>query len=295
MYKLSFLHYINQYVIINSKGEVGVAVVNSKLGRFSLFLANPMVAKINKVEESGEPSCKASGIVRKTIFLLLLTIIGVAIFFLTSSMVPDSYINAEGYNINIPEAIIAVSAIFIGIIGTFISFKFVRSAFFFGSVYSLGQGYAVAFACNIFGLQYVYPCLIALALTILIVLVMLILYRFHLVNVHKKFISVVLTLFFVGLLLTLGVFVMNAIPATQEYAQFIINNSAIVAVAGAVGIIIACLLLLIDFEVIDYSIDNKLPKKYEWLSAFALSFSIIEVYLKILNFLLQATQNKKES
>ena len=129
-----------------------MAVVDSKLGRFSLFLANPMVAKINKVNESGEPSCQAS------------------------SMVPDSYINVEGFNVNLTEVIIAGATVFLGIIGTFISFKFVKSAFFFGTIYSLGQGYAVAFACHLFGLEYVYPCLIALALTILIVLVMLILY-----------------------------------------------------------------------------------------------------------------------
>ena len=30
-----------------------MAVVDSKVGRVGLFLANPMVAKINKVEESG--------------------------------------------------------------------------------------------------------------------------------------------------------------------------------------------------------------------------------------------------
>lgn len=270
-----------------------MAVVKSKLGRFSLFLANPMVAKMDKIEESGEPSCTTASIVRKTLFFLLLTIVGIAIFFLTSSMVPDSYINAEGYDVNVYEAAIACGSLLLGAIGTVFCFKFVKASFLFGSIYSLGQGYAVAFLCHIFGSEVAYPCFIALGITMLIVIVMLLLYRLHLVKIDHKFVSVLLTLIVVGLLLALGLFVMNQIPETQEYAKFIMDNGVLVSCLGATGIIVASLFLLIDFEVINHSVESKLPKKYEWLGAFALSFSIIELYLKILNFVLQAAQKKE--
>lgn len=269
-------------------------VVNSKVGRFGLFLANPMVAKVDKVNESGEPSCQVGSIVRKTLFLLLLTIVGVAVFFLTSSMVPESYIEAEGYDINVYEAAIACGALFLGAIGTWLYFKFVRSAALFGSIYSFGQGYAVAFLCHILVAQYVYPCLITLGLTILIVIAMLLLYQLHLVRIDRKFVSVLLTLICVGLLLALGVYVMNMIPATKEYAKYIMDNSAIVIGAAAVGIVVASLFLLVDFEVINHSVETKLPKKYEWLSSYALSFSIIEIYLKVLNFIIQLASNKNK-
>lgn len=273
-----------------------MAVVESKVGRFGLFLANPMVAKINKVEESGEPSCTAKGISLKVIFFLLLTIAGVAIFFATSSMVPTTYMEqVEGYEVNLIEAAIAFGSIFIGLLGTFISFKFVRSSFLFGSIYSLGQGYGLAFLFHIFGYEFVYPGLIALGLTILIVLVMLFLYQAHIVKVEKKFLSCLATLIVVGALLALGVYVMTLIPATKEYADFIINNSIVISIAGAIGIIVATLFLLVDFEVINHSLQSKLPKKYEWLSAFALSFSIIEIYFKIFNFIIQAAGNKNEA
>lgn len=271
-----------------------MAVVKSKIGKFGLFLANPMVAKMDKVSESGDPSCTAKGIILKTIFFLVLTIVGVSVFFATSSMVPTTYIeNIDGYEINLIEAGIAFGSILLGLIGTIISFKFVRSSFFFGSIYSLGQGYGLSFLFHIFGYQYVYPCLIALGLTILIVLVMLFLYNIHLVKVEKKFVSCLTTLIVVGAILALGVFIMNNIPATKEYATFIIDNGIIIGIAGAVGIIIATLFLLVDFEVINHSIQSRLPKKYEWLSAFALSFSIIEVYFKIFNFIARASGNKK--
>ena len=45
-----------------------MAVAKSKVGRFGLFLANPMVAKIDKVEEHGDPACSYKGIISKTFF-----------------------------------------------------------------------------------------------------------------------------------------------------------------------------------------------------------------------------------
>ncbi len=273
-----------------------MAVVESKVGRLGLFLANPMVAKMDKVEESGTPSCTAQGIILKTIFFLLLTIAGVTIFFATSSMIPTTYIeNIEGYDINLIEAAIAFGSILIGLLGTLICFKFVKASFFFGSIYSLSQGYALSFLFHIFGYQYVYPCLIALGLTILIVLVMLFLYKAHIVKVEKKFASCLATLVVVGILLALGVYIMTLIPATKEYANFIIDNSIIISLAGVIGIIVATLFLLVDFEVINHSIQSNLPKKYEWLGAYALSFAIIEIYFKILNFIIQAAGNKNEN
>ncbi len=268
-----------------------MAVVDSKVGRVGLFLANPMVAKINKVEESGEPASTSGGIARKTIFLLLLTVVGLIISLYANNIFPTTYVqNIEGYDINLIEAGIVGGAALLGIIGTFISFKFVRSAFFFGSLYSLSQGYILAYVFRFFGNEYLYPCLIAVILTIAVVLAMLLLYRAKIIGNNKKFLSVIATLFTASILISLTVFILNAIPATKDFAKYILDNNVLVIGAGIIGIIISCLFLLVDFTVIDHSLEEKLPKKYEWLSAFALSFSILELYFKILNFVLRAMQ-----
>lgn len=273
-----------------------MAVTNSKLGRFGLFLANPMVAKMDKVEESGEPSATVGGIAGKTVFFLLLTLVGVTLFFVTNGFVSTEYVETiEGYSVNLIEAGIAFGSLFLGIIGTFICFKFVRASFLFGSIYSLSQGYSLALLFHIFGSDYIFPGLLVLGITVLLVLSMLLLYRLHLVSVTKKFVSVLVTLIFVGILLALGVYVMEMFPATKTYADFIINNKAIVIGCAAFGIVVATLFLLVDFEVIDHSVEAHLPKKYEWLGAFALSFSIIELYLKIFNFLFQSMSNNSSN
>ncbi len=268
-----------------------MAVVNSKVGRLGLFLANPMVAKIDKVKESGEPSSTAKGITKKTIFFLLLTVVGVLIYLLAHPYMSTAYTEmVEGYEVNLIEAGIAFGSLILGLLGTFICFKFVRSAFFFGSLYSFAQGYFLTFLFHALGEDFLFPCLVALSLTLLLVFTMLILYRLKWVRIDKKFSSCIATLVVVGVLLTIIVAILNAIPQTKEYVQFIVDNTVAITISGIVGIIFATLLLLVDFSVIDYSLQEKLPKKYEWLSAFALSFSVIELYLKILNFVLRFLQ-----
>ncbi len=265
-----------------------MAVAKSKVGRFGLFLANPMVAKIDKVEEKGAPPCSYKGIISKTFFLLFLTVVGVLVYFLTHEFMPTSaVINVDNFIFNYIEAIIAFSSIILAAIGTFIVFKFVRSAHFFGMFYSLAEGYFLAFLFNAAGTDFLFTCLIAFGITILLVASMLLLYKSHLIKVDKKFFSCLITLIFVGIILSILVTIMSFIPVTKEYVKFITDNIGVVTICGALGIIVASLFLLVDFEVIDHSVEDNLPKKYEWLGAFALSFSVIELYLKVLNFVIR--------
>ncbi len=270
-----------------------MSVVESKISRFWLFLANPMVAKINKIEETGENGevLKRNSIVLKTLFFILLTAIGVGLFFLIDKIVPTQYVvKISGVKVNIIEACIAFGGLFLGLLGTLISFKFVKSASLFGSIYSLMIGYSLVFASNFAGRSYVIPVLIALGITMLIVLVMSILYGLHIININKKFVSIIVTLIVVEGLLALLVYITSLIPATTKYAKLIMENKILVLTLSMIGIVIASLFLLVDYEIINNSIEKQLPKKYEWLCAYALSFSIIELYIKILNFILRFTQ-----
>ena len=87
-------------------------VVESKVGRVGLFLANPMVAKLNKIEETENDEAAAKGI---------------ALFFLTANLFPSNYmINIGGYDINYLQAIICFRVLLVGCIDAFIVFKFVK-------------------------------------------------------------------------------------------------------------------------------------------------------------------------
>lgn len=75
-----------------------MAVVESKVGRVGLFLANPMVAKLNKQEKMKQLQ---KGIALKTVFLIHLTIEEIVLFFLTANLFPFNYMmNISRYDIN---------------------------------------------------------------------------------------------------------------------------------------------------------------------------------------------------
>ena len=223
-----------------------------------------------------------------------MTIIGVVVFFSTSSMIPSSYIEVEGIEINQNEAIISLILLALAALAPILSFIFIRLSGILGTIYSFAQGYVLSFLIHAIGYSYVYPCLIALGLTILLVLVMLALYRLKLVKIDSKFISVVTTVIVMLALCSLLVFIAYQIPQFKEFAEFIYENRVVAITCGSVLVAIASLLLLVDFEVIHHCTEEHLDKKYEWLGAFALSFSIIELYFKILTLVLRLT-SKKES
>ena len=47
---------------------------------------------------------------------------------------------------------------------------------------------------------------------------------------------------------------------------------------------------MVDFDTIERSVEQKLPKKYEWIVAFGLAYTIIYLFLKIFNLICKLTQ-----
>ncbi|MEG0368017.1 MAG: Bax inhibitor-1/YccA family protein, partial [Coprobacillus sp.] len=271
-----------------------LAASTTGISKFSIFMMNPMVRKLDKVEEHADHHATYGGVIRKTLFLLVLTLAGAVVFFATNSLAPTSYnYVVEGYTVNLFEAGIVGGSLLLTLLFPIITFKFVRTSMVLGSLYSLAQGYALAFVCHVFGGEYTYPVALAFLLTLIIVATMLIIYRMRLININKKFMSIVATLFFTMVICSVLVFVSGMFPQTRFIYDLIMENSILAIASSVIGIIIVCLFLLVDFEVINHCVKDQLPKKYEWLAAFALSFSIIELYLKILNLILRITQKSK--
>ena len=159
-------------------------------------------------------------------------------------------------------------------------------------MYSLIQGYALAFLFHIFGDKYLYPAVFALLITIFIVLLMLVLYRAKIVKVEKKFASILIMTIFMGIIIAIAYFIISFIPFLQPFIEYLQNNSFIYITVGIVSIIISALFLLVDFEVLNRSITSEISKKYEWLAAYGLSFSIINVYFRIFELLIDVTNKK---
>lgn len=80
------------------------------------------------------------------------------------------------------------------------------------------------------------------------------------------------------------------IPALSAITVSITNimaNPIVSTVFGIAFIVIACLFLLADFEAVHQIVENKLDKKYEWACAFGIAYTVLYLYIKILQILIQ--------
>jgi len=81
----------------------------------------------------------------------------------------------------------------------------------------------------------------------------------------------------------------SLIPATRPLVLSMTHNVGLMIVVDLVGILIASMFLISDFTVIDNCVKEGYPKEYEWSAAFGLVFTVIWIYLKILDILIRLT------
>ena len=163
-----------------------------------------------------------------------------------------------------------------------------------GTLYSASQGYVISFLVFNVLKGYEYLGLEALLLTVAVVAVMSWLYSTGAIKADKKFRTVLLSLLLgsVGLGVLSGVGFL--IPATRPYVQAMMQNSAITIAIDVVGLIIAALFLISDFSMIDTCVKEGYPKEFEWSAAFGLVFTVIWIYLKILDLLTKFAGKKND-
>lgn len=84
--------------------------------------------------------------------------------------------------------------------------------------------------------------------------------------------------------------VMHFIPGLNIVAMGIdgiLANPVVSIISSIVFIIIAGIFLVADFNGIEECVERKMDKSYEWMAAFGLAYTIIYLYFKILNLLVQ--------
>ena len=175
----------------------------------------------------------------------------------------------------------------------FVAFLVRRAIPVLGTLYCLGTGYILGFIASSI-VDYRTILLIAVVITMAIVAAMCVLYASGIVKVTKKFRTVVLTLLLASILMSGIVCVCAFIPGLREVALFFQNNTILGILGSVAGIIIASLFLLADFNTVQYIVENGLPKKYEWIAAFGLVFTIVWIYFKVLDLLARAKNNNNK-
>lgn len=270
----------------------------------SLLSSNPVMRRLDKVNETAADNAASyGGIAAKTIYFLLFSIVGIFAQLIVAQYLAQGQtfdINYKGFTVALyqQEAFVLLGVAIAGIILQLVA-TFARATTpVTGALYCVTQGYFISFLVfKVLGAYHMqYLGALALLITMLIVAVMAILYATGAIRVTKKFKMVITTLFITMIATSLLTFIAYFIPFTRPMVETIRQNFALSIVFSVIFIIIAALFLICDFDTIDHVVSNRLPKKYEWSAAFGLAFTVIWLYLKVLDLIITiAGRNNSQS
>lgn len=92
-----------------------------------------------------------------------------------------------------------------------------------------------------------------------------------------------------------GYFILHQILAASGSAEivagvgqtlgFLSESPVLSIVIGVIYVVVACAFLLVDFDTIQRTVENQMPKKYEWAAAFGLAYTVIFLFLKVFSLL----------
>ncbi len=259
--------------------------------------------RLSGVDETASDSRAASygGIMAKTAFFLLWTVAGMMIYLVLSNGIFAS--QPETISFNFKGFLVSTSPMEIGFfigagilaIITQLIAAFVRPSIpVTGTIYSVCQGFIISYLIFTVLKGYEYLGLLALAITIVVVLTMAILYVTRVIRATKKFRMVIATLFAAMIGISIFTFIGYLIPLTRPFVSLILGNFWISMGLTLLSIIVATLFLISDFAMIENVVENRLPAKYEWSASFGLAFTILWIYVKVLDLLIQIVGNSKK-
>lgn len=261
---------------------------------------NPILRRLDKINEiDADNSATYGGIAVKTIYFLLFSIAGMILFpiltpYLQTGEIFEFSVSKFPVSLYLGE-IIALGVSVVLVIVFQLLARFARPTTpVTGALYCVTQGYMIAFLIFKVLKGYEYLGLLALVITIMIILVMSILYTTGVIRVTKKFRMVMITLFTTVIASSLLLLVGSFIPATSGLVAQLRSNYPLTIGVGIVFIIIAALFLICDFNTIDHVVNDKMPKKYEWMASFGLAFTVLWLYLKVLDVIMAIAGNNKK-
>lgn len=268
----------------------------------SLFGTNPMIRRINRISERSADHVTFAGISNKCMYFMLILMIGIVsamVILKNGNQMYLGSIDLDGFSVQLANIsvmgsrVFAASALMLALV-PILSIFMKKSAAVLGTVYCFSAGYFFSSLAYIIE-EYREACTIALIITVAICVAMFLIYRSGMVTVTNKFRTVVLTLVLADIICALAVVACMFIPGLKSIADFAFANGGAAVVCSVVGVVMASLFLLVDFDGVTKAVENEIPYEYEWYCAFALAFSVIWLFMKVFELVLEvmAKNNKK--
>lgn len=276
-----------------------------------MYMTNPVIRKMSKLAvQTGESDGIAAtyrGIAGKTIFFLVMTIIGIGVYFGLHNYFlaigpTDAVISVQenifDIHIHMYEAAILAFAGILVLFAPLLAWLIRPTIPVTGTIYTFCQGFFIGCVSEFLEEGYKWIGLLAMVLTVAVVAVMLFLYVKRIIKVTGKFKKIITTLFISLILSGIVIFILGLIPGVRNIVDGFseIMQNPVISILCSIGyIIIASLFLLADFDTIESCVENNMPKKYEWMAAFGLAYTVIYIYFKILNLLIRIFGSAKNN
>ncbi len=256
------------------------------------------LSKVNDVSVN-EKSAGYGRIALKTVYFLLFTVAGLLVYLAMNQMLfanQPAVINYSHRGFSVSASSMQIG-FFIGVgviaVITQIVSAFARKAVpVVGAIFAFCEGYLISFVVFTVIKGYEYLGILALAITIVDVLVMAILYATRVIKLGKKFQMILFTLFAAMIGISLFSFIGYLIPLTRPFVAQLFGNFWLSIGFTVLSIIIATMFLMSDFAMIENVVENKMPAEYEWMAAYGLAFTVLWIYIKILDLLIQILSNR---
>ncbi len=258
--------------------------------------ANPRIRSLRKHagEGVGDDVSTFQGLAAKTIYFVMVFALGLVSFFILHNVFSKNSVITDGGLLYQQEFVIYIGALVLALISGIVTAFAPKATAFFGTVYCVCMGYAVTVTSYAYAQQYKGIVYEALGLTLLIIGVLTVLYSKGVIRVTGRFRKVVYTTLIVSLI---GGAIFTIIYLCAPNSGFVrsiieINNGPIGILFAVIGVALASAILTIDFDNAAQTVQQGLPKTYEWVASFSLITGVIYLYLKVLQLLAKIQNNK---
>ena len=227
---------------------------------------NPVFSAARKQEFSDTRVCTYRGVAFKTLYYILMVLVGAGLgifMMITNPSLGVSFL---------------VGAFVVGFICSLIAMMAPRATKIAGSIYCLCEGMIVGLLSLL--LELVIPGVVGVALisTVACVMVVAVFYLTGLVKVNSGFMRF-LMIFSMSILI--GWFV-SYILSLFGLLTISGENFGLSLFTSIVMVFLAVLFLFSDMEQIRVAVEGGMSKEFEWYSSFALVFTIIWLYIRVL-------------